>query len=833
MLAYFGSILVGLALAAALYAAFTVYWSIHRSNPRWAEHGRNAVYLAAAFLAMALWVLLMAFLGNQFQFRYVAQHSGRALPLYLKASALWAGQEGSLLLWAFLQAVFAALVVSRPAERASSLTPWATVFLSLITAFFAAMTLFLSNPFAQSAALPADGQGLNPLLRHPGMIFHPPVLYLGYVGLAVPFAFALAALFTRHVEDWPAAARRWTLAAWLFLGLGLLLGARWAYDVLSWGGYWGWDPVENAGLMPWLTATALLHGLTMQEQRGGFRVWNLLLAVFSFVLVLFGTFTTRSGLIQSVHAFAPSSLGSYFLALIGVTLVGSLILLYSRRSVLANPHPPERLLSREGAFLLTLILFLTITASVLVGSVLPTLTDVLTGRRFEAGSAWFDRVTGPQFAALLLLLGFCPLLGSAADTLRRLRKRRWLIILLGAVLVTAAAALAGFTRPISLLGFAIVGLAGATALLETAQEIVLRSVRKDESLLRALWHVVGHNRRRYGGYLVHIGVILMAAGIIGTRLYPFETEVTLFPGKPVDVKGYTLVYEELRQETAGDHLSTWASVAVYQNGAYLTTLLPRLNQYPDSDQTVTVPALRTGLREDLYLVLFWWSEDGSASIKVIVNPLVNLLWLGGLIFLAGGTVAFWQPARVADLPASARRWQRAGTIAGIVAGLLLFIAAGLAMWGPGHGAVTHPTGRPLPGQAAPDFALDLLDGTTLTLADMRGKVAVINFWATWCLSCERELPDLQTLWEAYQGQGVVVVGVAFQDEEAEVQEMAARLGITYPLGLEPAGRISRAYGITAVPETFVIDAQGQVACVHIGPVNAEELAAELDQLVGK
>jgi cytochrome c-type biogenesis protein CcmF len=832
MLAYSGSGLVGLALVAALYAAFAVYWSIHRSSPRWAELGRDAVYLAAAFLTMALWVLLMAFLGNQFQFRYVAQHSSRALPLWLRASALWAGQEGSLLVWAFLQAVFAALVVGRPAERARSLTPWATVFLSLITAFFAAMALFLSNPFARSAVLPADGQGLNPLLRHPGMIFHPPVLYLGYVGLAVPFAFALAALITRRVVDWPAAARRWVLAAWLFLGLGLLLGARWAYDVLSWGGSGGWDPVENAGLMPWLTATALLHGLAMQERRGGFRAWNLLLAVISFVLVLFGTFTTRSGLIQSVHAFAPSSLGSYFLALIGVMLVGSLALLYSRRPVLANPTPSEGLLSREGTFLLTLVLFLTITASVLVGSVLPTLTVVLTGRRFEAGSAWFDRVTGPQFAALLLLLGFCPLLGSTADTLRRLRKRGW-PILLGAVLAVAAAALAGFTRPASLLGFAIVGLAGAAAVLETTREIVLRSVREGESLLRTLWHVVGHNHRRYGSRLVHIGVILMVVGIIGTRLYPFETEVTLLPGKPVDVKGYTLVYEELRQEPADDHLSTWASVAAYRDGTYLTTLLPRLNQYPDSDQTVTVPALHTGLREDLYLVLFWWSEDGSVSIKVIVNPLVNFLWLGGLIFLAGGMIAFWQPARTADLPASERQWQRAGTIAGLVVGLLVFIAAGMVMWGPGHGAVTHPTGRPLPGQAAPDFTLNLLDGSPLTLADVHGKVAVINFWATWCLSCEKELPDLQALWEEHQGRGAIVVGVAFQDEEAEVREAASRLGITYPLGLEPTGRISRAYGITAVPETFVIDAQGQVAYVHIGPVNVEELAAELDQLEGK
>jgi cytochrome c-type biogenesis protein CcmF len=269
MLAEVGSILIGLALATAVYAVLTAFWSIHRSDPRWAESGRNGVYTTATLLALALLALLVSFLGNQFQVQYVAQHSNRDLPLYLKASAVWAGQEGSLLLWAFLQALFAALVVGRPAERSRPLIPWATAFLNLITAFFVAMTLFLSNPFALQTTVPPDGQGLNPLLRHPGMIFHPPAMYLGYVGLAVPFAFALAALITQRVEGWTTVVRRWTLAAWFFLGLGVLLGARWAYDVLGWGGYWGWDPVENAGLMPWLTTTALLHGAVMQEERRG------------------------------------------------------------------------------------------------------------------------------------------------------------------------------------------------------------------------------------------------------------------------------------------------------------------------------------------------------------------------------------------------------------------------------------------------------------------------------------------------------------------------------------------------------------------------------------
>ena len=831
----FGTIFVGLALAAAVYATFAALWAIRQSDPRWARNSRNGVYAATAFLALALWTLLVAFLGDQFQIRYVAQHSSRALPLVLKASAVWAGQEGSLLLWAFLQALFAALAVGRPSEQSRPLIPWATVVLSLVTTFFSAVTLLLSNPFIQSAIAPtgvltrADGQGLNPLLRHPGMILHPPMLYLGYVGLAVPFAFAVAALATRQVDIWPAVARRWTLAAWLFLGLGLLLGARWAYDVLGWGGYWNWDPVENAGLMPWLTATALLHGTAMQEQRGGFRVWNLLLAVFSFALVLFGTFTTRSGLIQSVHAFARSNLGPYFLAFIGVVLAGPLALLYSRRFILADPHPPDGLLSRQGMFLLTLTLFLTLTASVLVGSVLPTLTEALAGQRFEAGPDWFDRVTGPQFAALVLLLGLCPLLGRAADALRRLRGRGW-PALLGAVLATVAAVLAGFTHPLSLGGFAVAGLAGGTALAEIGWDAIARSTRENESLLRFLEGLVGRHPRRYGGTLVHVGVLLMAAGIIGTRLDHFETEVTLSPGEPVDVGGYTLVYEDLRQEPASDHFSTWASIAVYRDGAYLTTLQPRLNQYPDSDQTVAVPALRTGPREDLYLVLFWWSEDGFASVKVIVNPLINFLWLGGLVFLAGGVVAFWPLAGLVPLPAPETRRRTPAAAIGLAVGLLA-LAAGVALWGPGRGAVTRPAGRPLPGQMAPDLTLKLLDGSLLALSDLRGMVTVVNFWATWCLPCEEELSDLQTVWEeSHPAQGTIFVGIACQEEEAEVREMASRFGVTYPLGLDLDGRISTAYGITAVPETFIVDAEGRVAYLHIGPLNAEELRREIAAL---
>ncbi|HIE38539.1 MAG TPA: redoxin domain-containing protein, partial [Anaerolineae bacterium] len=779
MLAEVGAFSIALALAAALYGTFAILWSIRHADPRWAESGRNGVYATTGLLGLALLLLLAAFLADRFQIRYVAQHSSRDLPLYLKVSAVWAGQEGSLLLWAFLQTLFSGLVVrdgGRGDRKGRPYVPWAMVFLSLITAFFVAVTLFLSNPFVRLDAAPADGQGLNPLLRHPGMIFHPPALYLGYVGLAVPFAFALAALVTWQVDDWPAVARRWTLASWLFLGLGLLLGARWAYDVLGWGGYWGWDPVENAGLMPWLTATALLHSTVMQEERRGFRVWSLLLAVLSFALVLFGTFTTRSGMIQSVHAFVRSPLGPYFLAFIGLTLVGSSALLYSRRSVLTDSRPSDGLLSREGLFLLTLTLFLTLTGSVLVGSLLPTITEAIAGQRFEAGPAWFDRVTGPQFAALVLVMGLCPLLGQAAATLRRLLNRG-LPALLGATAVTIAAALAGFTLPASLAGFAVIGLAGATTLSEYVRDVAARSHRLGENPLQSLWFLFGRNRRRYGGYLVHAGVILMALGVVGTRMYPFEKEAILLSGEPVTVGEYTLVFDELQQEPADDHLSTRALLSVYQQGTYLTTLRPQMDQYVDLDQTISIPALRVGLREDLYLVLAGWSGDGTmATLKAFINPLASFLWLGGLVFLVGGAVAHWPPARAARLPAPEARRRALGTTVGLAAGLLVLTAAVVAMWGGTGtlGAAGQASGRPFAGQPAPDFTLSLLDGSTLALSDLRGQVAVINFWSTWCPPCEEEMPHLQAIWEEYQAEGVVLVGIAYDDEEAAVREMASR-----------------------------------------------------------
>ncbi|MDX9955289.1 MAG: cytochrome c-type biogenesis CcmF C-terminal domain-containing protein [Anaerolineae bacterium] len=832
MLSQVGTFCIGLALALALYAVGATLWGIRNAggatgSARWTRSGQHATRATAAVLGGALLALSLAFLSNAFEIAYVAQHSATYLPLALKLSALWAGQEGSLLLWCGLQAFFAALALSRPAVRARRLVPWATVFLNLITAFFVAVTLFRSNPFTALPHVPLEGQGLNPLLRHPGMIFHPPALYVGYVGLAVPFAFALAALVTRQVEDWTAALRLWILLAWLGLGLGLLLGMRWAYDVLGWGGYWGWDPVENAGLLPWLTTTALLHGAVMQEERRGFRVWNILLVVASFALVLFGTFATRSGLIQSVHAYVASDLGGLFLFAIGVTLLGALGLMLARRAELvAGAPPPESLFSRAGLFYLTLLVFGTLTCSIFIGSILPTLTQALWGQRLEAGPAWFDQVTGPQFAALVFLMGVCPLLGRAARALRRQRVARqrwsWVALLAGALLAAGLLASAGFTNPISLAGFALVGATLASTLFEIGSGVAQRCAGTGAAPLNALWQLLRTRQRTYGGALVHMGVALLALGVIGTRLYPFERELTLSAGAPVEVGGYTLVFEELQQVRGEDHLASAARLALYRGAIYLATLEPRLEQYAGR-QTVTVPALRSGLRDDVYVTLAGWSENGArVTLKVVVNALINALWAGGLVLLAGGALAFY-PRNLG------RRWN---TLA-LALGILGLCGAAWAMWGLPHGATRAEAGRPPVGQAAPDFRLMLLDGSTLALEDLRGKVTVVNFWASWCPPCQEELPALREVWEATREEAVALVGIAYQDEEAAVRAAVDDDGgIPYPVGLDAGKRIAGQYGITGVPETFVINAEGNVAFWHIGPVTADVLLAEIRALLG-
>lgn len=820
MLAEVGSILIGLSLFAVVYAAPALIVGLKKNDFRWQKSARNAIYSSSGLLLLALLLLVAAFITDQFQLSYVYSHSSSSLDLSLKLSAVWAGQEGSLLLWAFLQVLFSALIAKK-LTRESALETWATFIMSLTAIFFIGMTLIFSNPFVATSTVPQDGLGMNPLLRHPGMIFHPPFLYLGYVALAVPFAYALASLIVGDADLWPKKARNWSLMAWLFLGVGLLLGMRWAYDVLGWGGYWGWDPVENAGLMPWLTATALLHGLDMQSRGKGFKVWNVISAVLSFTLVIFGTFTTRSGLIQSVHAFSESVVGPYFLGALLIVLFGSIALMIVKHKAFGKMTFPEKILSTEGAYFFALLSLMLITLSIMVGTLLPTLT----GGRFTAPAEWFNRVVGPQLGVLVFLMGVGPLIGKLA----RGAKESYLRLLppiIGALAGFSLAWWGGFRLTASVIGLTVAGFSGGAALGEIGFNLGKRV--RQSGWRTGLRNLPLLGRHGYGAHLIHFGVVLMAVGVIGTQLYETERQLTLVPGDSITVGEYTLLYEDLEQESADDHLDTRALISTYSGSDYLTTLKPQLNYYPGYNQTMSSPAIHSSWREDLYLVLFSWDGAGQISLTVMINPLSAFLWIGGMVVLLGGILAWWP--RENEGEHSSPKRMGVGAQIGAIVGLLVVIVTVFALWGnallPDAGS-----GRPLPGETAPAFTATDIDGNEFRLADYRGKIVVVNFWATWCPQCDDELPEFEAIWRELGDQGVQFVGVAMDDTYSAVSEVAEAQDITFPLIVEDESLITSAYGVTAAPETFIVDAEGNVAYLHIGAVDADTLMSELAELM--
>lgn len=812
MISVLGNVIITTSLFVITVAGVLLGLGNCKKSERLLFVGKRLLFGGAVLLLLSLILLLVALAVDQFQIKAVVSNSSRDLPILLKLTALWAGQEGSLLLWAFLQTLFAALIAKNIKVEEKPLDGWAVVILSFIGAFFISITLFFSNPFQAVFPVPMDGFGMNPLLRHPGMVFHPPVLYIGYVGLAIPFAYAISALIVGQVDLWIKPVRRWLLISWIALGLGIFLGARWAYDVLGWGGYWGWDAVENAGLMPWLTATALLHGLDMQSRNKGFKVWNVILAVLSFALVTFGTFTTRSGLIESVHAFSISALGPYFLGMIGLVLIGSLVLMIVRREDFGELIYPEKILSREGAYFFTLLLLMLITLSILLGTLLPTVT----GGKFSAPPAWFNRVVGPQLGALVLLMGVCPLLGRWFS--KKIGLWRSVLPAVGTVLMIGLALRLGFVQSTALIGLAISGFAGGAALGEVGSALI-PFFRKQRGQIRL-------NRQRIGGHLVHLGVVLMAVGVIGTQMYAWEETVTVRPGEKVQVGEYELLYEDLLQETTGDHLDTWISMPVYKESKYLTTLSPKIVYYPAYQQTMAEPAVRAGWAEDLYLVLFQWDSSGQVSLAAMINPLSSFLWLGGFILLFGGWVAWW-PQPEAE-PSKERKEIWRNIAAAFV--LLLILMIFIVLWGNTLG-FGRKSARPLPGSTAPEFSAVTISGMDYALADNTGKITVLHFWATWCAQCEEEMVMLESVWREYQTQDVNVVGVAMDDTLSAVKDMAESLDITFPLIVENDNAITSRYGVTAVPETFIIDQTGTVAFFHIGSMAMDALSEELDSLI--
>ena len=647
MLADIGYFSLLLAFLAAIYSALAAWYGSRTAKPKWVESGRNATIIIFFLVLFSCVALILSLLRNDFSIEFVWRVSSIEMPTYLKVTALWGGQAGSLLFWNLLLAAFTAAAMARRWEKQRELMPYVIIVGAMTQIFFLGISLFVENPFARLAIIPPDGNGLNPLLRHPGMIIHPPMLYLGFVGFTVPYTFAMAALMANKLDDrWIHATRRWTLVAWLFLSLGLILGGRWAYDVLGWGGYWGWDPVENASLMPWLAGTAFLHSVMIQEKRDMFKMWNMFLIILTYCLVILGTFVVRSGVISSVHSFAQSAIGPLFFGFIAIMFVFSVYWASKRRDELASKNNIQSFLSREAAFLYNNFVILAILAVVFLFTYYPIFSELFTGEKGFVGPPVYERALAPLFALLLLLMGVAPLTMWYRSSLKRIEMGA----LWPAVAATAFVGILfafGMRSWGALLGFWIVGFATILTLLEFWKGTRAR-MKRGENAWTAYTKLMARNRRRYGGYWIHIGVLVMAFGVIGTEMFRQETQIRLESGESISLGNYEMVFQNVDRYPGDDDLViTEATVDVYQDGRLVSTLLPRSELYTRTMQPMTIPKAHSTVSEDFYILLVDWEPltPNSATFRIYLNPLINWVWAGGIIFILGTLIAAWPDAR--------------------------------------------------------------------------------------------------------------------------------------------------------------------------------------------
>ena len=720
-----GRALLVLALAIAVYGIFASLYGARignaaaggrRAGSAWVDSGRRAVYALGATVAVCFVILELAFLRSDFSFELVAGHSSTTTPAFYRATAAWSSQEGSLLLWVLLLSGWSSLVLFITRRRARELAPYATAVLLGLAAFFLGLLVFLATPFARASPAPLEGVGLNPILRHPAMMIHPPMLYSGYTLFAVPFAFAVGALATRRLgAAWIRTTRSFALAAWLCLGIGVVLGARWSYSELGWGGYWAWDGVENAALMPWLTGTAFLHSVMIQERRGMLKVWNVSLVLGTGILAVLGTFLVRSGILQSIHAFGASTLGIPFLVLIATMLAGSIALVLWRAGDLRSEHRLDSPLSREAVFLLNNLVLLTLCFVIFWGTFFPLISEAMTGTQASVGPPWFGRFVVPLALVLVLLSGLGPVMAwrrTSAGNLRRVLAFPVALAALGLVVLLAVGGVA--RRPAALAMFCLAAFVLGVVGQEFWRGVRVRTAMSDDSVPRALAALVRRNRRRYGGYLVHAGIAVLFVGIAASTAFQDVRDVRLAPGERTRVGGYEIAYRgptgrlDIARNGTLEKVNLGAALELRRGGGEAIALHPARSYFPSNDPSIGAVSryfegeatsevgLRTGLRRDLWTVVApnirallqiarrgdevferasslpederaallgealrrmvarYRTEAAPVTFRVLISPLVTWIWLGALIVFAGGLIAVW-PA-----PVGARRRARAG-----------------------------------------------------------------------------------------------------------------------------------------------------------------------------
>ena len=647
-----GYITLLLALVLASYSVMGSLVGASRGAPQLVRSALNATYLAPVALGLSTAGLVGAFVSKDFQVQYVAEHSNRAMdPQYIWV-AFYAGNEGSILFIAFALAVLAAVAVFFSPKALKPSLPYVNAVLMLVLVFFVAVMVFLANPFARLDFPPLDGRGINPLLTHPGMFIHPPMLMTGLISFTVPFAIAMGAMLSgRTGDEWVDAGRAWGILSWALLGIGLLLGAWWAYTILGWGGYWAWDPVENAGFMPWIVATAFIHSIMVQKRRGMFRMWNLALLIIAFGFAQFGMFINRGGPVPSVHSFGASTLGWIFLMFMGVTMLISFAIFFWRYNSLKSAQTLESALSREGAFLVNNLLFLGVAFVTLWGVVYPLISELFQGETITVGQPFYNQVNGPIFLALIFLMGVAPFLPWRRASWKTVRQALLAPVAV-AVLVAALLLALGVRNPFAVTAFGLCSFVTAGIVREWARGAISRHGR-GESYPIAFARLIAGNRPRYGGYVVHLAVVLLALGVAGSSFYGIQRDVALSPGETAEIGEYSIKYIGSSAVDRVDRVEARTEVHVFRGDSFLGAYYPKRDFYPSFNMASTQAAIRSTPVEDLYIIPGELLDDGRALFRIFVNPLVMWMWVAGPLLILGVLVALWPQREPATLYARA------------------------------------------------------------------------------------------------------------------------------------------------------------------------------------
>lgn len=651
-----GRLALAIALLLAIYSIGANVYGVRRSHPEFIASARHALWAMCAMVTIAVVALWTGLLTSDFSLEYVASYSSTTLPTAYKFTALWGGQQGSLLFWTWLLSIFTSVAAFLNRRRNPEIAPYAMAVLAGVAIFFLGMLNFVTRPFDLMAVIPAQGTDLNPLLQNYWMAIHPPSLYTGYVSATVPFAFGAAALMTGKLDDtWIRTTRRWAIFSWFFLTLGNLFGARWAYEVLGWGGYWAWDPVENAAFMPWLVMTAYLHSVMIQERKDMLKVWNLALIGLAFSLTIFGTFITRSGVISSVHSFTQSGLGPYFLAFLIVVASGYTGLLIFRSKELRSPAEFESYLSREAAFLFNNLMLIGIAFAVFWGTIFPVLSEAVRGVKITVGPPFFNRVAGPLALGLIFLMGVGPLIAWRRTTASNLVKSFAAPAIAGVTTGVIALA-AGLREWYVLTAISLAAFVLGTIVVEFRRGVGARQHMLAETAPKALVNLVAKNNRRYGGYIIHVGVIVAFVGIVGSSFFKTEVKKSVREGQSFSIGAYDLRYLGLSAFENAHMETATARIEVSRGGSVITEMAPAKLFYKREQQPATKVAIRSTPFADLYIVLAGLDQNGQATFEVFLTPLVFWLWAGGLLMAIGTVVVMWPNVRErAAIAATVRR----------------------------------------------------------------------------------------------------------------------------------------------------------------------------------